>query len=304
MKNLAPWFILLAGILWGSMGIFVRVLNQDGIEAIDIVAIRAITTTFCLLILLLLLDRQLLKIKIRDIWCFLGTGVLSILFFNYCYFHTIELTSMSVAAVLLYSSPAFVMLLSYFLFHEQITICKWVSLVLVIIGCAFVTGIVGNAGVLTMRGIFTGLGAGLGYALYSIFSRYAIEKGYHSLTILFYTFLFAMIGVIPLADLSLIAKVTFSAPVKVGFVFAFGIVSTVLPYLVYTAGLVYVENGKAAILAAIEPVMATVLGVVLYQEKISAWNILGILFVFGSIVLSNASGVLTFSLFSRNSFQG
>lgn len=196
---------------------------------------------------------------------------------------------MSVAAVLLYSSPAFVMILSYCLFQEKITIFKWISLVLVILGCAFVTGIVGDATVLHMRGILIGLGAGLGYALYSIFSRYAIEKGYHSFTILFYTFLFAALGVVPLADLRLIGSVVFAAPSKVGFALVFGLVSTVLPYLVYTMGLIYVENGKAAIIAAIEPVMATLLGVVLYQERLSIWNVLGILLVFVSIVLTNVT---------------
>lgn len=289
MKKIAPWFILLAGILWGSMGIFVRVLNQDGIQAIDIVAIRAITTAVCLFLIVFMWDRRLFKIHFRDIWCFLGTGVLSIIFFNFCYFHTIEITSMSVAAVLLYSSPAFVMILSYCLFQEKITIFKWISLVLVILGCAFVTGIVGDATVLHMRGILIGLGAGLGYALYSIFSRYAIEKGYHSFTILFYTFLFAALGVVPLADLRLIGSVVFAAPSKVGFALVFGLVSTVLPYLVYTMGLIYVENGKAAIIAAIEPVMATLLGVVLYQERLSIWNVLGILLVFVSIVLTNVT---------------
>lgn len=289
MKKIAPWFILLAGILWGSMGIFVRVLNQDGIQAIDIVAIRAITTAVCLFLIVFIWDRRLFKIHFRDIWCFLGTGVLSIIFFNFCYFHTIEITSMSVAAVLLYSSPAFVMILSYCLFQEKITIFKWISLVLVILGCAFVTGIVGDATVLHMRGILIGLGAGLGYALYSIFSRYAIEKGYHSFTILFYTFLFAALGVVPLADLRLIGSVVFAAPSKVGFALVFGLVSTVLPYLVYTMGLIYVENGKAAIIAAIEPVMATLLGVVLYQERLSIWNVLGILLVFVSIVLTNVT---------------
>lgn len=287
MKKIAPWFILLAGILWGSMGIFVRGLNRDGIEAINIVAIRAITTVLCLFVIVFVLDRKLFKIHVQDIWCFLGTGILSIIFFNFCYFHTIEMTSMSVAAVLLYSSPAFVMLLSYLFFHEKITVVKWISLVLVILGCAFVTGIVGDASALHLRGILTGLGAGLGYALYSIFSRCAIEKGYHSFTILFYTFLFAAIGVMPLADLRLIGSVIFSAPAKVGFALVFGLISTVLPYLIYTIGLIYVENGKAAIIAAVEPVMATLLGVVLYQEKLSLWNMLGILLVFVSIVLTN-----------------
>lgn len=285
MKKLAPFLILLAGILWGSMGIFVRFLNQYHIAAINIVAMRAWVTVFVMMILLFFFDRSLFLIRWKDIWCFVGTGWGSILFFNYCYFHTIEITSMSVAAVLLYSSPAFVMVLSYFLFHEKITWHKWLSLFLVLIGCAFVTGIIGNAQALTGRGIFIGLGAGFGYALYSIFSRFALERNYHSLTILFYTFVFAAIGIIPIADFPLITSVALASPKNFMIVIIFGLVSTVIPYLTYTLGLKYVENGKAAVIVAVEPVAATVLGFLLYSETMSGWNLIGMVLVLAAIVI-------------------
>ena len=115
MKKAAPFLILLAGILWGSMGLFVRTLNGQGLASMGIVSLRAIVTAVSMLIFLLIFDRRYLQIKIRDIWCFFGTGILSIIFFNYCYFSAITLTSMSVAAVLLYTAPAIVMVLSYFL---------------------------------------------------------------------------------------------------------------------------------------------------------------------------------------------
>lgn len=287
MKKFAPFMILLAGILWGSMGIFVRFFNQYDIVSINIVAMRAYVTVISMLFILLIWNRRLFKIKLKDIWCFIGTGCCSIIFFNYCYFHTIEITSMAVAAVLLYSSPAFVLVLSYFLFHEKITVWKWFSLFLAIIGCAFVTGIIGNAQALTVKGIFIGLGAGLGYALYSIFGRYALEKEYHSLTILFYTFVFASVGIIPLADFPKIISVSFSSPGILGIVILFGLVSTVLPYFTYTIGLKYVENGKASVIAAIEPVIATILGGILFHETLSLWNFVGIVLVLASIFIAN-----------------
>ena len=109
MKKLASGMVILAGILWGSMGIFVRKFEKCGLESLDIVAVRAIATTCILFFFLLFYNRSLLKIKFKDLWCFLGTGLLSIVFFNYCYFRAITMTSLSVAAVLLYTAPAFVM---------------------------------------------------------------------------------------------------------------------------------------------------------------------------------------------------
>lgn len=286
MKKSAPFLILLAGILWGSMGIFVRTLNGYGIEAINIVAIRAWVTTICTLLFLLVTNRSLLKIRLRDIWCFIGTGCCSIVFFNYCYFYTIKITSMSIAAVLLYSAPAFVILLSAPLFHEKITLYKGISVIMVVIGCALVTGIWGNAQALTGMGLLTGIGAGFGYALYSIFGRFALDRGYHSFTILFYTFLCASIAVLPLADFSRITQVAFSSSGMFLFILIFGLLSTVIPYVTYTIGLQHVENGKASIIASIEPVMATTLGVLLYHETLSVPNLIGIVIVLAAIAFS------------------
>ena len=83
MKKLASGMVILAGILWGSMGIFVRKFEKCGLESLDIVAVRAIATTCILFFFLLFYNRSLLKIKFKDLWCFLGTGLLSIVFFNY-----------------------------------------------------------------------------------------------------------------------------------------------------------------------------------------------------------------------------
>ena len=130
MKKFAPILILIAGVLWGSMGLFVRTLNASGLASMEIVGLRAIVTAVALFLYLLAFDRKLFKIRWKDIWCFLGTGICSIVFFNYCYFKAITMTSLSVAAILLYIAPAIVMLLSYFLFGEKLTERKLLSLVM------------------------------------------------------------------------------------------------------------------------------------------------------------------------------
>ena len=286
-KKLALAAVLLAGALWGSMGIFVRGYNAEGLESLQIVGIRAIGTTVLLFLYLMAVNRKLLHIRIKDFWCFLGTGLCSILFFNYCYFKTIILTDLSVAAVLLYTAPSMVMVLSAILFKEKFNIRKGLALILAFAGCVFVTGIIGSQVTLSVAGILTGLGSGLGYALYSIFSRYALERGYASLTISFYTFLIAGIGALPFLGGNEVADVVFASPGSVLFTIAFALVSTVLPYFVYTWGLQYVENGTASILASIEPVVATVIGVGLFGESLSGVEIVGIVMVLSSIVICN-----------------
>ena len=104
--------ILTAGILWGCMGLFVRPFNEMGLTTWDIVFLRAILTTVFMAVVLLIKDKRLFKIRLKDIWCFFGTGIVSIVFFNMCYFKEITVTSLSVAAILLYTAPAFVMIIS------------------------------------------------------------------------------------------------------------------------------------------------------------------------------------------------
>lgn len=285
MKKPAPIFVLLAGILWGMMGIYVRRLNAAGFTTIEIVAVRSVVTALLLFLVLFFYNREMLKICIRDIWCFAGTGILSIVFFNYCYFKAITMTSLSVAAVLLYTAPAIVMILSAVFFHEKITAVKLIALVATFIGCVLVTGLVGSTESLNAAGILVGLGAGLGYALYSIFSRFALERGYHSLTISFYTFVFASIGVLPLADVQKIYGACVEDIGMLGFYLVFALVSTVIPYILYTLGLTALENSKASIIASVEPVAATVLGIVLFHEKMTVNIVTGIVLVLGAIVI-------------------
>lgn len=290
MKKIAPFFILTAGILWGCLGIFVRQLNARGLYAMDIVSLRAVVTCIFMGIFLAVYDRRLFVIRIRDIWCFLGTGICSIVFFNFCYFQAISMTSLSIAAVLLYTAPAVVMVLSFFLFQERFTGRKIVSLLLTFLGCVLVTGVVTDSGNITGIGILTGFGAGVGYALYSIFGRYAIEKGYHALTITFYTFLVAAAGTLFFADLPRIYAVASTNIGLFGLCMALGIVCTVLPYLTYTLGLRYVDNSRASILASVEPVTATLLGVLLYEEKVTVSGLLGVALVVAALIVCNKGG--------------
>ena len=288
--NLSAIYVLLAGILWGFMGVLVRTLNAENLGSMEICFVRGLVTFVVMLTGLLVFDRKALRIKLKDIWCFIGTGALSVAFFNFCYFKTMTLTSLSVAAVLLYTAPAFVMLMSALLFKEKLSGRKLLALLLAFLGCAFVSGIVGGAGALSGIGILYGLGAGFGYALYSIFGRYALIRGYGSVTISFYTFLFSAVATFFFVDAGEVFRVVGSSGglfVKTVFLV---LLVTLLPYLSYTRGLNGMENGTASVLASIEPVVATLVGMLLYKERLSLWNVLGICLVLGSIILINVKG--------------
>lgn len=280
--------IVIAGCLWGTMGLFVRFLSVRGLDSMQICTVRSILTAVLLTAALGIFRPKLLKVRLRDLWCFAGTGIASVLFFNYCYFKCMSITSLSVAAVLLYTAPFFVIVFSYFLFKEKIGLRKAAALVLALLGCVLVSGVFSQGGAVPAEGLLLGFGAGVGYALYSIFSRYALQKGYHSLTVTAYTFIFAAAGGVLITDFIPIAQDVAAAPVfTLGFYVLFALISTLLPYICYTKGLSATENGTASVLASVEPVVATMIGIFVFHEELTLSNGMGMALVLIGMVVLN-----------------
>ena len=281
-------YVLSAGILWGFMGLFVRTLNVHGFYTMEITGLRSLVAMLLMGLFLLFYNRSLFRIKLKDLWCFIGTGIISLTFFNLCYFKTITITSLSVAAILLYTAPSIVMVLSVLIFHEKFTQRKVLSLLLAFAGCVMVTGVLSDKEtVITPLGIIIGLGSGLGYALYSIFARFALEKGYHSFTVTFYTLLCSTLGTFFFLSPSKIVSSITSTPSISIYILCLGFFSTCLPYILYTMGLEKLESSKASIIASVEPVTATLLGICLFHESITYIGLSGVVFVLLSIVIVN-----------------
>ena len=276
--------VLLAGTLWGSMGLFVRKLNAVGLYALDIVQLRIAISLILVGLYLLIFARDNLRVRLRDLWCLAGTGIVSLLLFSWCYFSGMQEASLSVMAVLLYTSPAFIMLLSVLLFRETLTRQKLLALVLTFTGCCLVSGL-GSGSAVSMKGLLLGLGSGFFYALYSIFSRYAIERGYGSWTITFYTFLLCLLASAPLAHWGLIASALSSGVSVPVYALLMGLLTGFLAYIFYTKGLEGMESSRAGILASVEPVVGTIIGTLVFHEPLPVQSVLGIALVLGGIVV-------------------
>ena len=280
--------VLAAGCLWGTMGFFTRSLAAIGVDASGAILVRCSVAAVCFAITILLTDRSAFRVKPRDWWCFFGSGVCALLFFMWCYFNAINLMSLSAAAILLYTAPTIVMLLSAVFFKERITPVKLIALAMAFAGCCLVSGLGGGGAGLTLRGVLFGLGSGFGYALYSIFARFAIDRGYSSSTINLWSCLLAALG----AALIFGWRATFAAATaswpNALLCLVAGVVTCYLPYLLYTFGLTGLETGKASIIASIEPVVATVIGVVIYREGMTVLSAVGVALVLSAVVLLNA----------------
>lgn len=281
MKKIYLFSTIMAGVLWGLISIFIKPLSQAGVTSLQVVAVRAIISAIGMLCVILIKDRSLLKIQLRDLWMFFGTGVISLTFFSLCYFTTIIECGVSVAVVLLYTSPIFILLLSLVLFKEKLTAIKVLALILTFAGCVFVSGLSGDTTV-SAKGIFIGLLSGLGYGLYSIFSRFALKK-YSSFTVTFYTFVFSGLSLLPFCKLNNLALILDGRICLL--LVGISILCTVLPYVFYTYGLSGLETGVAAIFVTVEPLVGTLIGFILFKEEISIVKIAGICLIFASVIM-------------------
>lgn len=275
-------YVFAAGSLWGIISLFLKPMLNLGFSQIQTVTLRCIVAAAVLGVYMLIKDKSLFRFKLRDIWCFIGTGLVSLMFFSICYFYSMTYNGVCVAVILLYTSPVFVMLLSLPLFKEKITYKKLIAVVLTVAGCVFVSGAAGGQSI-GFVGIVLGICSGLGYALYSIFSRYALQRNYNSMTISFYTFLFCGLGCLPFA--SPVSMALSLSPKAVLYSLGLGVVCCVMPYILYTKGLEYVDNTRASVIVAVEPVVASLIGVFVYNESVTAVKLLGVALVLSAVVI-------------------
>ena len=279
--------IIIAGCFWGSMGIFVRRLGVYGFGSIQIVSIRVTLAAIFFALVLCIKDRRGFRISLRDIPLFLGLGIGSILFFTVCYFTAITMMSLSTAAILLYTSPVWIMLMSIMFFHEKLVRRKLTALILAFAGCVLVSGISGEG--MTLTGLLVGLGSGIGYGLYSILGTIALRR-YSPYTVTTYTFVFAAVGSwVICRPADMFNK--FSGAPDLGALILLccltALITAVIPFLAYTLGLESVEASKAGIIATIEPMVATLIGIFVFSEPLTVMSGIGILLILSAVIVLN-----------------
>ncbi|NYE04745.1 drug/metabolite transporter (DMT)-like permease [Bacillus niacini] len=287
MGKIGPiMMIAVSATLWGIIAIFVRKLALLGFTSMEIVTLRVVTAVLLLGIIGITKYPGQMKIRFVDSKYFIGTGIFSIVLFNWCYFTAINQMSLSFAVILLYTAPTFVVVLSYLFLKENMDSRKIISVIGTLIGCALIVGVSFNdSPTINLVGILTGLGAGFGYALYTIFGKFALVK-YRPFTVTFYTFLVAAVTLLLFTDLIEKRSMLVSGEVIIYGV-SLGLFPTVIAYLLYTKGLEKMESSKASIIATVEPVAATLLSVFLYKENFGMLQFVGTVIILLSVILIN-----------------
>ena len=254
--------------MFGSSGIFVRTLTQNGIDSTTLLFLRFSIAIILILIAILLTDKKLLRVNLRDIPLFIVCSI-CIVGLNLCYNESMNSIPLSLAATLLSIAPIFVLIFAYVVFREKITRRKFVCMILAIAGCMLMTGVLeSNIANISIYGIILGVGAGVFWAIYLMASKKSIEQGNHTFTILFYSIIIISIALIPFTDFSQIRSfVSINPTVTILFLIIHSTFSFAMPYIFSTVSLNYIDSGVSSILlSGAEPFAALIFGLIIYAE--------------------------------------
>ena len=280
--------IILAGTCWGVISIFINYLSAAGLGEMQISFLRQFFAVLVFALIILARDRSKFRMPLKDLGLIVLVGFINGVLFNFLYFYTIIHSRASIAVVLLYTSPVFVIILARLFFGEKITRNKAVALVLTVVGCVFVTGVLGEGYMPPPAAILTGVLTGLAYALNNILTSAAVKKN-DPLTVTMYTLLFSFLFLIPFSKPGSLAALCRSNPMILPVAFLMCLVTAVLAQYFFSVGLGLIESGKAAIYGATEPIVGSLVGILIFHEESNLMKIAGIIMVIAAIVLTGKS---------------
>ena len=284
MKKKAFIYMIVAGMLWGTSGIFVRYLTPLGFTSWQMTAARGTVSFIATAILALFTNRQAFKAKPSHFLIFAAMGLCHFLTAG-CYYTSMQLTNIPTAVILMYTAPIYVTILSAIFLKEKITSPKAIAIMVMLVGCALVSGVTRGLS-FNIVGVLMGLSSGLAYATYNVLVKVYINKGVSSASISLYSFMFmsiiALIFASPVDFAQTIAKEPIrSLPLLIGL----GIVTFVIPYSLFNLSLEHLSAGTVSALGVIEPMSATIYSIVFLDGIPDVASIVGIILVLFAVVM-------------------
>lgn len=294
-QNKGYAMVLGAGALWGTIGFFATILSKLGMASGPVAFFRVLSATIVLGIILLVKGKGtgLFRVSKRGLFSCMLVGFVSQALYNVCYMKTIEQSGMATAAVFLYTSPVYVVLLSRGLFHEPITRNKGIAIGINIVGCILtVTGGDFSSMKTSILGLAMGLMAGFTYALLPVLSRTGADEE-NSYAAAFYGQAFGAILLFALIRPYQGVGTAFDWKIVLTLI-GFGIIPSALGYITYYEGLSRItETSRVPVLASVETVVAAAVGFLAFGQAISLVKGIGILLVLLSIGIMNAKSKAT-----------
>jgi DME family drug/metabolite transporter len=275
-----------AASTWGTLGIFAKLLYAQGVSFEALVAVRASIGWLAVVgFVLATRGARALRVERRELGFLLPLGLVGIGAFYLLYFYTLRESTVGTAAILLYSAPAFVVVLAWLFLREPLNAAKVLGLLLTIAGISLVVGAYDPANLeVSPEILLTGLLSGLTYGLYAVLGR-PVSGRLSPPVILSYALAFGS-ALLVVAALPTLDSLVGLPPSSYLILLMLSVVHTTLAFALYTFGIGRLGAGRAAIVATVEPVVAGLLGITLLGEGLTAPKALGAALVISGAILA------------------
>ncbi len=266
-------FVALAALFWGLSGGIGGILMADGWDPFVVSFYRGAIGLVFVLVWVASRSRGN-GLRSRRLWfcsAIAGLGVAGNFAF---YFVSISEGSVAVAATLMYCAPVFVFLVSFALKLERPTPLKWTAIAVVMLGVVLLTRIydVGAGGV-TPIGAGAGLLSGLSYAVFIFAFKCAAPHGSpQAILVIAFSALVAILIWAGDAGQAFAVLTTPSWPLFA----ALGVFGAGLSFILYIVGLNHTAPAVASIVEMVEPVTASLFGVMVLGERLIGPQIVGV----------------------------
>lgn len=281
-------YVMAAAFMWGLIGVFTKFILNAGVSALEIAFWRAMFGWVFFLIHAAVAGQ--IKVHRSDLPALLGFGVICVTLFYGAYQIAIRDVGMAMAAVLLYTAPAWVALLSRVILKEELTLVKTACVGMTVLGVTCISlgpKLMSGAAIeLNVFGLSAGLLSGFTYALYYIFGKKFLYR-YPTPTIFVYALPFGAMFLLPFIDFVPKSAGTWLLMLGMALVTSYGAFS------VYYAGLKRMDATHASVIATFEPLVAAVLAFILFGEKFSMLGYAGSSLIIVAVLMVVLSGQRT-----------
>ncbi|MCP4405983.1 MAG: DMT family transporter [bacterium] len=262
---------IMSTMLLGPMGVFVRNISSNAY----VITFARLSLGLIFLMFFLFFKKELKNIQTAKFsFPLLSTGVLTagaIL----CYINAINSTSLANAVFLLYLGPLIAVGMAAVLLKEKFTFLNGVLLCLAFSGCLFLLEFNFSLNLDESKGYLWGIGSAICYALYIIFNR-KIPEEIPALTRSFYQFLFGALTMLPFLDASLLSVST----KDIYWLLAVGFFQGFLALPLVILAVKHLKAVEYGTISYTEPLIASLIGFVLYSESLTLLQFIGCAIVF------------------------
>jgi len=277
--------VLTAAAGFGTLAIFGKLAGQVGLPISTLLFFRFVVATGALLVMVSLLDLAELPSG-KELWIALGIGliygIMTLLFF-----WGLTFIPAGLAAIVFYTYPVHVFVISVTLLNEKLTRAKMSAVILGILGIVLISR--GNTATVNPLGVGLVMLAALCYAIYSTGSRFILQTA-DTVPFTATAMVAALLSMVPYW----MSSGPFALPSSTAgwlLIAGIGTVGTAIPIVLYSGGLNRIEATRASVIGTSEPILTVLLGLILLGEPVSPRVFIG-----GVIILV---GVLIIQLDSR-----